>query len=397
MPLTAAIATGWAAVAVLAPLVSVSILAWVADSRSTAPATDALRLALDVWLVSHAVPLALEKGSFGLAPLAITAFSCWQLVRAGATTARAAGSRTFADCLKVSAAVAVCYAAFGAGAATGGQLPGVAARPWQAAAIFAGFACALAGFGAITGTEYGQRLLTRAPRLFADVCRASMVALSVLLIAAAALVVVMMLLSAGRMSDAIDGYSLGVVGGAGLFLLCVVYLPNLVTWSAAYVVGPGFFLGTDSLVSAQQVTVMSTPAFPLFAAVPTTQANVAAALLLLIPPLAGIAAGVVLSVRRSSATSGSVLFGSVLIGVLSGALLGGVSLLASGAAGAGAMAKFGPVAWQIALLSAGSIAAGSLLGASVHRWVMPWVLRLLPGPVAEAPMDEYALTGRPRP
>ena len=79
MTITALLSAGWAAVTLLAPLVAVSLLLWVADSRSSAPAVDAVRLALDAWLLGHGVPLRLPGGTFGLIPLLLTALIWWQL------------------------------------------------------------------------------------------------------------------------------------------------------------------------------------------------------------------------------------------------------------------------------------------------------------------------------
>ncbi|MGI8646840.1 MAG: hypothetical protein DLM55_01050 [Acidimicrobiales bacterium] len=381
LPVAALIATGWAVLAVLAPLLSLSLLAWVADSRSTAPAPDAVRLALDFWLAAHGVPLLLEQGSFRFLPLLVTAFMCWQLGRAGATTARAVQANGVAAFVRVGTAIGVWYAAAGAAAAVWGQLPSVHATPWVATAVFAAVALVCGVVGAVLGTASGRELLGRVPALIADVFRASASVVILIAAAAALLTVIMLAVSARGVIDTLSGYSLGVIGGMGMLLLCLIYLPTMMLWTAAYVVGPGFAVGAGTLVSIHRVEFSSLPAFPLLAAVPTTPGSVTVQLLMAIPAIAGVFGGAQLSRKQRQSSARALLLGAALVGVLSGMVLGGVAFLASGSLGDGRLADFGPLAWQVAVVTAASIAAGSVLGAVIHRWLVPRVLRLFPGPI----------------
>lgn len=381
LPIAALLATGWAVLAVLAPLLSLSLLAWVADSRSTAPAPDAVRLALDSWLAAHGVPLLLEQGSFRFLPLVVTAFVCWQLGRAGATTARAVQANGPAAFVRVGTAIGVWYGAAGAGAAVWGQLPGVHATPWVATAVFAAVALLCGVVGAVLGTSSGRELLGHIPTLIADVYRAGLSVISLIGVAAGLLTVIMLAVSARGVADVLSGYSLGVVGGIGMLLLCLIYLPTVMLWTAAYAVGPGFAVGVGTLVSTQRVEFSSLPTFPLFAAVPTTPGSAMVQLLLVIPAIAGVFGGAQLSRKQRQSSARVVLLGAALVGVLSGLVLGGAAFLANGSLGGGRLAEFGPLAWQVAVVAAVSIAVGSVLGAATHRWVVPRVLRLFPGPI----------------
>ncbi len=397
VPVTAAIAAAWAAVAAVAPMLTLALLAWLADSRSTVPATDAVRLAADSWLLAHGVPLNLSEGSFRLMPLLITAFICWQLGRAGATTARAVHARGWGGHLRTALSIAVWYGALGAAVALWGRLPGVQATPWLAAVVLAGVALAMSLLGALAGTESGRELLAGLPSVVRNVYRAATVAVACVLAASAVLTLVMLTVSLGSVADVVDGYSLGVVGGAGLLLLCVVYLPTLTVWSAAYITGPGFAVGAGTTVGVSEVRLDNVPAFPLLAAVPTTPANTAAQLLLALPVLAGLAAGIWFSRRHGCAPVRGMLLGALAVGALSGAVLGGAAALAHGSLGAGALSELGPQAWQVAVFSAVSIGAGSLSGAAIDRWVVPWVLRLFPGPLEPVAPREEMLSYEHRP
>jgi hypothetical protein len=377
------IATLWAAAAVIAPLLTISLIAWICDSRSTAPATDAMRMALDIWLLSHAVPVNLTAGAFSLVPLTVAGFVVWQLIRAGLAAARAVRADSISLLTKVSVTIAVWYAAIGAGAAWCGHLSGASVTPWLAAAALGGIALVFSGIGAVCGTEFGRSLLRHVSTLLRDVCRATCVALALLMAAAMLLTIAMLVASGGRILDLMHNFSLGAVGVIGLLLISLAYLPSLMLWTAAYVVGVGFFVGGGQLVSPLQVDASSAPVFPLLAAVPTTPANAVVKLLLAIPVAAGLVAGIWLSHRHRTSPTRLVLFGAAGVGLLSGLALGALGWLAGGSLGVGALATFGPRALYVGAFAAVGIGAGSVLGATMDRWVVPFLLRLVPGPPAD--------------
>ena len=61
----------------------------------------------------------------------------------------------------------------------------------------------------------------------------------------------------------------GVVGGGLLLLAQIAYLPNAVLWAIAYMLGPGFAVGTGTVVAPAGSAVGLVPAFPLLAALPS--------------------------------------------------------------------------------------------------------------------------------
>ncbi|WP_249933120.1 DUF6350 family protein, partial [Blastococcus sp. CCUG 61487] len=125
-----------------------------------------------------------------------------------------------------------------------------------------------------------------------------------------------------------DGYAAvsGQLGGAGagalgLLLLGVVLLPNAAAAVLGLAAGPGFAIGSGTVVSVHGVTLGPVPALPLLAALPDTQAvPLLAFASQAVPALAGLVAGVTLARRFSARDGGSVVAG--FAGVLAGALLG---------------------------------------------------------------------------
>ncbi|BFO14667.1 hypothetical protein SHKM778_10550 [Streptomyces sp. KM77-8] len=85
----------------------------------------------------------------------------------------------------------------------------------------------------------------------------------------------------------------GWSGRLAVLLLCVTLVPNAAVWAAAYALGPGFLLGTGTLVTPlSSEPAPPLPPFPLLAAVPDagagTAANWAAGVL---PVAAGLVTG----------------------------------------------------------------------------------------------------------
>src|SRR6476619_3260019 len=61
----------WAVAVGVASLLVIALIAWAADSRTGASAAEAVRAALQIWLVAQRVPLHVAGGSIALAPLLV--------------------------------------------------------------------------------------------------------------------------------------------------------------------------------------------------------------------------------------------------------------------------------------------------------------------------------------
>src|ERR1043166_7259644 len=59
----------WAVAVGVASLLVIALIAWAADSRTGASAGQAVRAALQIWLVGQRVPLRVSGGSIALSPL----------------------------------------------------------------------------------------------------------------------------------------------------------------------------------------------------------------------------------------------------------------------------------------------------------------------------------------
>lgn len=203
-------------------------------------------------------------------------------------------------------------------------------------------------------------------------------AATALLLAAAAVAVAVLLFV--RFADVVGLYESLAAGPAGGFALTVAQilaLPTVVVWAASWLLGPGFALGAGSTTGPFAAQLGPLPALPILGAVPADPPSWAAAVLV-VPVLAGVAAGVL--VRRAGGRTPAVPLG-LLAGIVAGLCMGALAAAVSGAAGPGRFAHVGPDALLVAGAAAALIGVPAMLGAAVTR-------PRLPMRSVDLPMDE---------
>ncbi|HLL66149.1 MAG TPA: DUF6350 family protein [Micromonosporaceae bacterium] len=377
LALAAVVTAGWAALVSFGPVLIVVMLAYLADSAQ-APIDRVVRLGLAGWLLAHGVPLRTGLGAVGLVPLALTLLVGWRVFRAGVHTTRAIGARRGCNAwaaLRVGLAVAVAYGVLGAIVAVAARVPGLTVSVPRAGLTLGLFGLAAGTLGALVETRVLHRLVTALPAPVRDGLRAGGIAALLVLGAGAAVAGIAVALAAGAASRMMAEYHTGVAGQAGLTLVCLVYAPNVAIWAASYLVGPGFVIGTQTSVSAAAVTLGPLPAVPVLAGLPTGPSSVAASVLLVVPLVAGMVAGWLLSRRRlrevgatlPGAASGhswiGALAAAVLAGPVAGSLLGAVAVAASGPLGDDGLAHIGPRVVPMAVITAAVVAIGAVAAA----------------------------------
>jgi hypothetical protein len=365
LPVAAAVAALWAAVVGLAPLVALSALA----AMGTGAATSAsARIGMGAWLLGHGVPVATPSDRITLVPLAVTVLAVWRLARAGVHAGRAAGAHRSPSVRPAVAAgllVAVAYAGIGAAAAVFARSSDLEISPARAAAMFGSLAAVAAVLGALGHGRSGRRLLRRAPRVLVDAVRAAVAAVALLLASGAAASGIALASSGGEATQMLGAFGAGITGQLGITALCLIYIPNLAVWGAAYLVGPGFAVGVGTVVSPGDVLVGPLPPLPVFSALPTGELTGVGPVLLGVPFVAGLVAGALLA-RRPLDTAR--LVGSAgLSGPVAGVLVYLAMVASRGGLGSGRLAALGPTDSRVAFLAGGVIAAGAVIGALSRR------------------------------
>jgi hypothetical protein len=176
-------------------------------------------------------------------------------------------------------------------------------------------------------------------------------------------------------SDAVElaeGLGAGYVGGLAVALIGMSLVPNAVLCAGAFLAGPGFAVGEGTLVAPGSVEFGPLPAFPLLAALPRVAEGWWTGVLVLMPVLAGVCAGV-LSLRRYPVfgLDRAALRGA-LAGLVGGVAFGGLTWLATGAVGPGRMQEIGPDVLAVtAVCAVAGLVGGAVagLGTRLLSWV----------------------------
>ena len=179
---------------------------------------------------------------------------------------------------------------------------------------------------------------------------------------------------------------LGTDTGATVSLVVVSLLvvPNAVIFSGSYLIGPGFTVGTQTIVSPAVVTIGALPTFPLLAALPDAGPTPGwtAALAAVAPLVAALGA---MRAQRAYPTyrwEEGALHGCGG-GMVAGALFGLLALLAGGAVGPGRMTDVAPLAGAVLVHAITAFGIGGLLGGLVATWWQRRGLEPLPEPAVD--------------
>jgi hypothetical protein len=343
------------------------LVAWAADSRAGSGAPDAMRSALQIWLVSHRVPLRVEGGSIAVAPLLLTLALAFLVARAAAVLARGHDLRDPRSVGLVALAVGLPYAVlttFVAAAAESAQV-----HPSPLAALV--FGLLLGGVAAAWGAARGAGLVGELWALLPESVRvplgAGAAAVGLLLAGSSLLLLAAVVLHLGEAADAVSVLGGGTVAGVAVVVLDLALLPNAAVCGLGYLAGPGFAIGSGTSVTINGASTGALPALPLSVAVPDGPAPV---LTLAVSVLVMVAAGVTAAWLVTRA--GRPLLPTMGLAASAGAAAGVVAALAAALAGGPAgprrMGTFGVSPWQVGLAVAGEIAVVACGAAGALTW-----------------------------
>jgi hypothetical protein len=155
----------------------------------------------------------------------------------------------------------------------------------------------------------------------------------------------------------------GWLGGIALFCLSVLYIPNAILATFSYLAGPGFAVGTDTLISPLSHRISEIPALPLLGALPTRASPLA-----LLGTLGLVACGVAL--YRSTLWRSRIAVAQALLFCIGAiALLG---YLSSGSLLTKSLGTVGVSTWQLTLFIGAELGLGVFLA-----WSAPLLFEAL--------------------
>lgn len=379
--LSASAALGGAvgALATLLGCMVVALAGWyLADAGSHGDTTDALRAGADVWLIGHGSRFVLNGMPLGIVPLALTGLLVVGAFRSGRWAAGraeevtddrdlAVGVASFAGAY-VALAVLVCVAASqeaaepGLGRSTLGAL---------LVSVIAG------GLGLASATGRLDVWIEQVPAWVREVVAGAVAGAMLLLAAGALLMTVALLMSFNEAANVLSELDLGTGDALTLLLVMVLFVPNAALFGCAYLIGPGFAVGTiasgvsTSVSPAAPVVLGAVPAVPLFAALPDQGPTPGWLLGICVVPVLCAGFGVALAGRdREPLPLDLAAIRGAASGLAAAVLISAAIALSGGPLGVDRLADVGAPGGQVLVFATVSMVIGGLVGGVVHSWLV---------------------------
>ncbi|WP_430591516.1 cell division protein PerM [Humidisolicoccus flavus] len=165
-----------------------------------------------------------------------------------------------------------------------------------------------------------------------------------------------------------QGFQPTHLGALALLLLHLALLPTAIVWTASWIVGPGFAVGTGSSVTLTGVQLGPVPSIPMVGVLDGEIPGMAIALVV-VPVVLAACIGWFLSTRDLRLQERwysliAIAFGGAIV---AGAIFAALGAFASGGAGPGRLQETGVDALMFGLIGAAEVAGGLLIGLFVGQ------------------------------
>jgi hypothetical protein len=352
-------AIGGGALAALAGAVVVGgvvLTGWL--GASSASFGSMLGFAGRVWLLAHGGTMDADGVTITVIPLGLSllcaAFAAWAGSLAYRPQSAAGGSvrqRVLLTVVQVGLGYGVVAAAIGWAAGS---------EPFQAVP---GSVLISVG-GALVGASWRAGYRGGGPTWLRASAKGALAGvLGLVLVAAVALAAAMV---QGETRIAALEQALGFDGGGLVVwaLTCLLYLPNLLAWTAAWILGAGFTLGDGSLIAPWVTRLGLMPSVPIFGALPPDGSGSLAGWL-----AAGVVPGLLAGVGAVRAKVGGIapaVAAGTAAGIVTGMLYLTGAMLSRGALGTARFAEVGPRVPEV-LIGVAIVTLGAAVG-SCAAW-----------------------------
>ncbi|CAN5568272.1 hypothetical protein BH11ACT8_BH11ACT8_19910 [soil metagenome] len=370
-----------AASATLVVCLAVGVIGWfLADAGAHGAPRDGLRVGALGWLLAHGSGIRVDGVLLTVVPLGLTMLSGWSIWRLGHQVGNSiSGHGPDADRIADGErdwTVMIAGVAFAVGylavAIITFQLAATAATgPSQARVVL--WSLVLCGTFGLTSIAIGSgRAAIWAAFLPPSLRAAGATALRILgtyLVVAALAFVVALVVDFGTAVNVMSRLHLDAGDATVYTALTIVVVPNAALFSGAYLLGPGFAVGANTLVSPTLVSIGALPMFPLLAALPDNGPTAAWTAYLMAVPLLVAAFAAARSQRRNPTLrwDEGALRGTAG-GVVAGVLLGFLASVSGGAVGPGRMREVGPLGFDVLVHAITAFGIGGLIGGLLMTW-----------------------------
>ncbi len=316
----------------------------------------------------HGVMLTAQAVHYTLVPWGLTIGVAFLAYGAGSWWGRASRVSNPIEYLVGIGAFAISYAGLAAGV-----LMITRSAEWTASlprvALHAGLIALVAGgISARRSSGLALHIQTHIPSWVMTVLSAAVVATASLLGAGALLLIGWLI---ARFSDVLQVQSatgVGFVGAVSLLFITLAFLPTLLLWVVSYILGAGFSLGSESLVSPflSVTSPAEVPLIPIIASFPETAAPLAW-LYPCVTVACGLLAGYFIARRASSEQPLMRLVIALLAATMSALILATFAWGASGSLGEMRLSFLGPLPEFAASLAWIGLVVGMLPTALLMR------------------------------
>lgn len=415
------LAAAWTLGVGLAVLTTLTMIGWIAAPKGTLGEgiPGVFRTACQIWLAAHHAGFAIPGGGrVGLLPLGLMVMPAALLYRAGLWMARDADLRVRLPArlpkgtpkdkqnARRRAQLALIARAGISLAAPYALLAGLIAlvarnevtQPFLAEVLAGHLLLAFAaGSVAVARTIGPWRVMLRLlPERSRSLVVGTASAMAILLAAGLVLVLGAIVVNFDEIRRLTDVLSPGFIGGLLLLLVELLYLVNAVVWGMAYITGPGFAIGTGTLVAPTGVKLGTVPTLPLLGALPESGASPVWVMgVIAIPFLAGGVAGAVMVRIAPTPTLEAAPMWGFACGLAAGAFSGVLAALSGGPLGGARLSAVGPSPWEVAFSVTLEVGVAAGISAGVGNW---WLMRrsVASGPKPKA-KPKKAAKPKPKP
>jgi len=372
LALSCVIALVWTAAVGLVGCITVAVAVWFSGGAGSFG--SAVRTGAFAWLTGNGSGLVVGSGTGAVSltaiPLGLTVLWGLLLYRGGRWAGAHAQAASWRDVAAGGTTLVLGYAGLGAAVALLSATESAHVDVVRAAVGCGLVALLLGGAGILRGTGPGVEVWGVLPEPARAVVLGALAAVAMLVAAGALTLTVSLLVHFDEVVTLAEGAGAGTLGGLVLALFCAALVPNAALCAGAFVAGPGFALGTGTVVAPGDVQLGAMPGFPLLGALPQGDGSAWwLSVLVVVPVFAGALAGLVATrlypVYRPDLAAaygaGSGLLGGMAFGLLTG--------LAGGSVGPGRMQDVGPDMWPTVLVCALAGLLGGAVTAAAMRWV----------------------------
>lgn len=378
------VATLGGAAAALAPLlvcVAVGIIGWfAADAGAHGVPRDGMRMGAVAWLMAHGSGITVYGTAVGIVPLGLTAICAWSMWRLGHRVGEAlSGHGPDADRISDGerdltvpigsglffvgyALVAVVVATLTASVETTLSVPRVVLWSLGMSLVIAAPAIAI-------GSGRAAIWATFVPPVVRQAAATAAVVLTAFLALSTVVFLVALAFGVGEAATMMSRLHLGVGEGAVYAVANAGFAPNATLFSGSFLLGPGFAVGGNTLVSPGTVVLGALPLFALLAALPGVGApGVLLSSLVWLPPLVAALATMWWQRRHPAPGWREAALRGCGGGIVAGVVFALLASVAGGAAGPGRMRHVGPFVPDVLVAAITAFGLGGLVGAVAMAW-----------------------------